>query len=418
MGLHRARTGAADPPDGRPAGHDPSALAVHYSRFRVADRLPLTGHSHQAWPDVALDGQVEAFTDAAEHTDDKWGRAFDRADRVRAGLSHMLGDDARGTLTLADSTHTLLVRLLSSLDLRARPRVVTTDAEFHSARRQLARLGEVGVEVVRVPSLDPDGSEAADSLAERLAAEVDDRTSVVLVSAVLFSTGRVVPDLGRLARSCRSLGTALVVDSYHSLGALDWTLAAHDLHDAFVVGGGYKYLQQGEGVCFLRWPTGCALRPVVTGWFAEFGQVHAPPLGGVGFGDGPERFAGATYDPTSHYRAARVLDFFDAQGMTPGWLQAVSRYQVGRLSDAFDALGVDPALLRRALVGPPEQRAGFLALRSPDAAELQAGLLRRGVRTDHRGDVLRLGPAPYLRDDQLDRAVELLGEAAREVGAR
>ena len=386
-------------------GHDPRSLARHYSRSGVADRLVLTGHSHQAWPDVARAAQLEAFDDAALLLDEKWDRAFARADRVRSGLGAMLGDDERGRITLADSTHTLLVRLLSSLDLRARPRVVTTDGEFHSARRQLDRLEEAGVEVVRVP--------ATDDLAARLAAAVDGRTALVLVSKVLFGTARVVTGLAETAAACRAHGAVLVVDSYHALGALDWTLAQDDLHDAFVVGGGYKYLQQGEGVCFLRWPTGTALRPLVTGWFAEFGDVHAPPRGGVAYGDGPERFAGSTYDPTSHYRAAAVLDFFDSQQMTPGWLRAVSRRQVGLLADAFDDLGADTAVIHRALCGPPEQRAGFLALRSPRAGELRAALRERGVRSDHRGDVLRLGPAPYLRDDQLIAAVEALGACLR-----
>ena len=386
-------------------GHDPRSLARHYSRCGVADRLVLTGHSHQAWPDVARDGQLAAFDDAALLLDEKWDRAFARADRVRSGLAAMLGDDERGRITLADSTHTLLVRLLSSLDLRARPRVVTTDGEFHSARRQLDRLEEAGVEVVRVA--------ATDDLAERLAAAVDGRTALVLVSKVLFGTARTVTGLAETAAACRAHGAVLVVDSYHALGALDWTLAQDDLHDAFVVGGGYKYLQQGEGVCFLRWPAGTALRPLVTGWFAEFGDVHAPPHGGVAYGDGPERFAGSTYDPTSHYRAAAVLDFFDSQRMTPGWLRAVSLRQVGLLADAFDDLGADPAVVHRALAGPPEQRAGFLALRSPRAGELRTALRERGVRTDHRGDVLRLGPAPYLRDDQLIAAVDALGACLR-----
>jgi kynureninase len=395
-------------PSGPPVtGHDPAALATHYSRFGVADRLALTGHSHQAWPDVALDGQVEAFTDAAALWDDKWARAFAKADRVRSGLAQLLGDDDRGRITLADSTHTLLVRLLSALDLAARPRVVTTDSEFHSARRQLDRLAESGVEVVRVPA------EPVDPLPERLAAAVDDRTAMTLVSKVLFGTARVVPGLAVVAAACRSRGVPLVVDSYHALGALDWTLAEDDLHDAFVVGGGYKYLQLGEGVCFLRWPAGSDLRPVVTGWYAEFGTLHAPVTGGVGYAEGPERFAGATYDPTSHYRAARVLDFFETRQMTPAWLRAVSLHQVGRLAAGFDALDLDPGLVRRALDGPAEERAGFLALRTPHAGALQAALHARGVFTDHRGDVLRLGPAPYLRDDQLDQAVALLGECVR-----
>ena len=37
------------------------------------------------------------------------------------------------------------------------------------------------------------------------------------------------------------------------------------------------------------------------------------------------------------------------------------------------------------------------------------------MKTDHRGDVLRLGPAPYLSDDQLRAAVGHLGEVVREL---
>ena len=49
-----------------------------------------------------------------------------------------------------------------------------------------------------------------------------------------------------------------------------WLLAGEGLVDAFVVGGGYKYCQLGEGNCFLRIPAGTELRPIVTGWFSEF----------------------------------------------------------------------------------------------------------------------------------------------------
>ena len=38
----------------------PNPLASHYSRFRVTDRILLTGHSHQAWPDVAFEAQQRA----------------------------------------------------------------------------------------------------------------------------------------------------------------------------------------------------------------------------------------------------------------------------------------------------------------------------------------------------------------------
>lgn len=57
---------------------------------------------------------------------------------------------------------------------------------------------------------------------------------------------------------------------------------------------------------------------------------------------------------------------------------------------------------------PLDQLGGFLVLRSPDAATIQAALLKRGVFTDHRGDALRLGPAPYITVSQLQQAMREL----------
>jgi kynureninase len=59
---------------------------------------------------------------------------------------------------------------------------------------------------------------------------------------------------------------------------------------------------------------------------------------------------------------------------------------------------------------PLERRGGFVAIRTPHARELARRLRERGVFVDARGDVLRMGPAPYLRDDQLTDAVTALGD--------
>ena len=121
----------------------PNAIAGHYSHFRVAERLLLTGHSHQAWPDRGFEGQKAAWLDAARHVDDKWEQAFIRADRVQSGFAALM-DDGDGDLALGANTHELVVRLLSALPLASRPRLVTTDGEFHSIRRQLDRYGRAG----------------------------------------------------------------------------------------------------------------------------------------------------------------------------------------------------------------------------------------------------------------------------------
>ena len=329
-----------------------------------------------------------------------------KADRVRRGWAELLGD-APDRIALGASTHDLVVRFLSAMPLQRRPRIITTDGEFHTIRRQLDRLAEEGVEVVKVPS------EPASDISTKLQAAVDDRTAAVMVSAVLFQNAHIVPGLGAVLDACQLVGAELLVDAYHALDAIEFRLDTEKLEAAFVVGGGYKYCQLGEGNCFLRFPEQCALRPVVTGWFSEFSGLARPGTAGVAYGDGPDRFAGATYDPTSHYRAAAVFDFFEEQRLTPTLLREVSQHQVGLLAEAVDALDMPPDLMARDRRTPLDLIGGFLAVWTPKAAKVSGALRDHGVLTDYRGDILRLGPAPYLSDEQLGEAVRALGIVAR-----
>jgi kynureninase len=384
-------------------------LAGHYSRFRVADRLLLTGHSHQAWPDVGFEAQQRAWLDAADFVDEKWARAAAQADRLRAGFRRLLGDPD-GDIALGQNTHELVTRLLSALPLAERPRLVTTDAEYHSIRRQLDRLAEAGLDVVLV------AGRPADSAAERMAGAIDSRTAGALISSVYYETAEIVPNLDLVARACARHGAALLVDAYHHLNVVPFDLASMGLADAYVTGGGYKYCQLGEGNCFLRLPPRLALRPVITGWFSEFTALERTGVRDVQYGEGAARFAGATYDPTSHYRGAAVFDFHLQMGLTPERLREVSRHQVGVLIRAFEALDADPAVAHVEPIAA-ERRAGFLAIRSPHARAVSEALRARGVHTDARGDFLRLGPAPYLSDDQLTESIARLGEVLRSRNA-
>jgi kynureninase len=380
----------------------PNPLATHYSRFRVTERILLTGHSHQAWPDVAFEAQQRAWLDAAELVDDKWDRAFEQAARVRVGFARLLAD-APENIALGQNTHELVTRWLSALPFKTRRRIVTTNGEFHTIRRQLDRLAEEGVEIIRVPA------RPVEELSERVAREVEDRTLAVMVSSVLFETAEIVPDLSRVAAACETYGVPLLVDAYHHLNVVPFDVRAMGIARAFVTGGGYKYCQLGEGNCFLRVPSGTQLRPVLTGWFSEFHRLdtaHRQPAA-ISYPAGAAAFAGATYDPTSHYRAAAVFDFHAAQGLTADRLRVISVHHVGVLKDAIAALDLDSSKAR-VVEMPAERRAGFLAVRSPLAGDLVRALRKEAVFADSRGDILRLGPAPYISDEQLQQAAAKL----------
>jgi len=387
----------------------PNKLAPHYSRFKVDQRLLLTGHSHQAWPDCAFDGQVRAFEDAARLADEKWEQAFAMAQAVKTGFAGLIQDQAKN-IALGTSTHELVIKFLSALPLGKRPLLITTDGEFHTIRRQLDRLAEESIQIVKVPA------HPAGDIVERMTALVDDKTAAVLISKVFFNSGVIADNLGVLAEKCQKMGAQLLVDAYHAINVVPFSIKAQGLESAFVVGGGYKYCQLGEGNCFLRVPQGCTLRPVITGWFAEFedlalsgNKTTVPyPLDGA-------RFAGSTYDPVSHYRGATVFDFMTSQGLTPELLRSVSQHQIALLISGFDALDVDPKRIDYDRSIPLDQRGGFLVLNTPHARALQQTLRQRGLLTDYRGTALRFGPAPYLSDDQIKTAMQLLGEALKEL---
>ena len=68
----------------------------------------------------------------------------------------------------------------------------------------------------------------------------------------------------------------MVVDGYHGFMATPTDLSAV-ADKIFYLSGGYKYAMSGEGAGILHAPDGYCMRPVATGWFAEFGNLMGPP---------------------------------------------------------------------------------------------------------------------------------------------
>lgn len=388
-------------------GLDLDAFRGAYRSFLRPGRILLTGHSHQAWPDVAAEAQARVFADAAELVDDKWGRIAEIEARVARGVAQRLGYAEPQDVAFGRSTHELVFRLLSCWPFDGRTRVVSTTSEFHSLDRQLRRLAEAGVRVDLVDARD------RTSLVERLVMAIEPGTSLVAVSAVLFEDAYVLPGLRRIAERARDAGAALLVDAYHAFNVVPLSLA--DLPgEVYVTAGGYKYAQFGDGCCFLRLPPGSGRRPLYTGWFADFehlGDARGEGPRPVAYGGGAARFAGATFDASALYRAAAVLDHFERFGLGVPELRAISVRQTARILSMLSEAGL-PELVP--LAHPdPELRGGFVAARCPFAAELVATLRARGVFVDSRGTTLRIGPAPYLTEAEIEEGVARVIEAAR-----
>ena len=377
-------------------------LVPHYSYFQVAHRLLFTGHSHQAWPDVAFEGQKEAFMSASDQLDSKWVTVFQKMDHLRHYLRNYY-TDTNGYYSFSPSTHDLLVRWLSALDLRNKPQIITTDGEFYTVARQLLRAEEEGLEIVYIPQ------RPSSAIAERVQEVISSRTAAVICSHVFYSSSLVNTSLYELAQVAEHHNVPLLIDDYHATHVLPLNL--EKIPQCYLIGGGYKYLQWGAGNAFLRFPQSCQLRPAITGWYASFQSLEedtcqmAKP---VHYDEKDMRFAGSTYDPTPHFRAARVVDFFCQQSLGAEQLTHQYRTQLRFMIECFEALDCSPHQIRLLDEVPLSERAGFLALYAPCAKLIQQKLKEASVHTDVRGYVIRFGSAPYTQKHQIQEAFRRL----------
>lgn len=380
------------------------SLQPHYSHFNVANRLLFTGHSHQAWPDVAFEGIHEYMRIVAKQVDKKWEFAFEKTEIMRGYLRDYY-DDPTGKYCREQNTHVLLVSWLSSLDLQNKPKILTTTGEFHSMYRQLRRLEEEGVEVVYLPHEDDE------KLLKTIQKNIDDRTVTIMLSRVYYETAEVNSRLPEIAQIAKKAGIPILIDDYHGTNVVPLSLEEKNMKNVYILIGGYKYMQWGEANCFLRYPADCKLRPIVTGWFSAFNQLEKPKNDqSVTFDDGDQKFATATYDPISQFRAAAVTEFFQKQGLTPEVLRNQYSSQLSYLRELFNEMNFGDSGITHANTRPVEESGGFLALRSKKARELKTMLLEKEIFTDARDDILRIGPAPYITSEQCEEVIlELFG---------
>ena len=383
-------------------------LRAHFSRFLAADpaRLHFAAHSHHPWPDATRDAQIAAWDTAARLQDGKWGEILGPVLRdLQAKVARQLALPDPATLVFAPNTHEFVVRILSSLPTHRPPRILTTDSEFHSLTRQLARLEEEGLVAVTRIAAAPHAS-----FLDRFTAAARAGFDLIWVSEVFFSSGFAPGDgAAGLAPLAAAAGEAvLVVDGYHGFMARPVDLSAL-AHRAFYTSGGYKYAMGGEGCCFLHCPPGWLPRPRATGWYAAFGAL-AGPQGEVGYAADGWRFMGATFDPSGLHRLAAALGWFEVQGLTTAMVRDHAHALQARFVAGLAGTGLDAARLVVPLAEP--RRGNFLTFELTDAEAWQARLDAAGIVTDRRATRLRFGFGIYQTEAEVDELLDRLRRMA------
>jgi kynureninase len=293
-----------------------------------------------------------------------------------------------GEVLVGDSTTVDLYKLLvAAADVRpGRDVLVCSADDFPTDRYVVAGVAQArGMTVREVPADVDEGLDPA-----VLAAALDERVAVVVLSAVAYRSGALA-DVAAVTRTAREAGALVVWDLSHAAGAVPVDLAANGVDLA--VGCTYKYLNGGPGApafLYVRRELQERLRQPIWGWFGQrdqfaMGPAYDPVPGVERFAVGtPPVLALAAVEVGARLVAEAGVDRLAAKGRALGEL-------VVALADAWLA----PHGVTLASPRDPARRGAHVTLASPSAWQLTQALVDRGVVPDFRTpDRVRLGPAP------------------------
>lgn len=369
-----------------------------FSRVLRREEIYLANHSLGRPLDrLTLDVQ-EALDLWYERLDGVWddGGWMDEARRFRDNIARLIGLSKPGDVVPKTAAGQGLRAVLNAIPKESVD-VVATRGEFDSIDFILKTYRERGRAEVRWVEPRP-GIPALLDTADILAA-IEPGVDLVVVSAVVFTTGQIIDGLSEIVARAHAVGARVLVDVYHAAGVIP--LSMDDLGCDFMVGGSYKYVRGGTGACWLAiHPRSMDLRTLDTGWFAKkdvwsYARPEAPLRA-----EGGDGWLESTPAILPFYQARSGLEFTLEIGVDR--LRAYSLVQLAALSEAFRSEGVpffDPS--------NPEQFGGFALVPHGDAKGLRQALYEAGVNTDTRSGNVRFGP------DLLNSADELREAAVR-----
>lgn len=272
--------------------------------------------------------------------------------------------------------------------------VVTAAEEYPANLYPWMNLASRGVELRRVPSR---GNRVE---LDDLFAVVDDRTRVLTLSFVEFSSG-FRNDLDTVGSFCRERGIAFFVDAIQGLGVLPLDVGRTPID--FLAADGHKWLlaPEGAGLFYVRREWLDRLHPVGVGWNSVVGSLnfskvdfrlkpHAGRyesgtlmMGGIlGLGGSVQLLLDAGIDAV----AARVLELTD------------------HLCAGLDRIGLHVFSSRL-----PADRSGIVSVVWPGDVDAVVRACRdAGIVVSARAGRLRISPHAYNQFEEIDRLLDVL----------
>jgi len=321
-------------------------------------------------------------------------------DDLKQSFSSLLGGDADGFVFPRNTTEAMNF-VAHGIELAPGDEVLTTDHEHIGGlepwRLVTTRQGlPLRVVALPVPALSPD------ELLEAVWSGVTDRTRVMCVSHLTFTTGTILP-IRELADRCAERGIVLAVDGAHPPGMMRLDLG--ELGGDFYASSPHKWLLA---------PQGTGLLYISEGWRERLW----PTLASGGWDDlslGAQRFNHmGTMDESRLAGLLAACEFFLAIGMDR--VEGRVRYLQGLLQDGLASISG----VTLATPSDNSMRAAMISfqIEGVESSALQGHLSRTArIRTRVIGEYdygwMRLSTHIYNGPDEIERVLELLSGVAR-----
>jgi selenocysteine lyase/cysteine desulfurase len=338
---------------------------------------------------------VEGWLEGWDENGAEWHHWVERAEAARSAFARLLHAEAT-ELAVTTSVTQGVSGIVSTLDLKARPKIVISEYEFPTVG-QIAHAQELrGAEVVHVRP-EADGSIPP----ERFAEAIDERTALVCCTTVSYRTGHR-HDVAAIAEIAHAAGALCLADSYQAIGAIDFD--AHALGVDFVTGGTVKYLlgTAGLGFLYVRGALLPRLLPTQTGWFADQ-DIFQMDISDYSPAADARRFDAGTPPVPNIYAGVAGMGIIEEAGTAA--IEAHIGGLTARLIEGLEELGAQVPTPR-----DPSRRGPLVTAKSTDVPRLVEALAAEKIVCSERDSNLRIALHLYNVEEDVDRLLDALRE--------
>ena len=365
----------------------PASLKSTYLNSASAALMPRVASDYlEAWQrDIAENGTLN-FDEAAE------AKAFDE---LRHAFAQMLAC-ASTDVAVASSASEFIASIAWAVMPPAGTKIVTTDIVFPSTAYPWARVARhTGAQMHFV------AAEGGIVDEDALIGAIDERTSVVSICHVEYSTGQRF-DLKRIGAAAKNVGAFLLVDGSQSVGAVPIDVREAQI-DALVTTS-YKWLcgPFGVGLAYLSPKWQSTLDPGITGWRSH-ADVYDLRADRCIYHNDARRFEFSTMAYGCAGSLSKSIAYLNAYGLSN--ITERNTSLIDRLLKNIGALEIN-------VVSPmtPKMRSSIVSLKIPRLSNGQViqQLGSRGIIASPRRDYIRVSPHFYNSESDIDRLTDAL----------